>query len=372
MKTTQTEQTALNGICPYFTMFPLEFPLGILSRRAEKSDLVLDPFCGRGTTNYAARILGLDSLGIDASPVAMAITASKLVITDVESIMAEARTILADGQSHRIPQGVFWKTAYHPSVLASLCRFRESLLKKCSSPARIALRGIILGAIHGPIQKTFPSYFSNQCPRTYAPKPRYAVQYWCARRLAPPKVDVLAIIERRAKRYYSTSLKTTGSFRLADSRHQKALLPKNPDKRFNWIITSPPYYGMRTYVPDQWLRNWFLGGPNTVDYDNRRQVVHKSPDDFAADLRKVWRNVAHVSAADATMVIRFGGIHDRRVRPLDVIKNSLHESGWRITTVHEAGSARKGKRQADAFLRVKTNPMAEYDVWATRSKQLQP
>ena len=28
-----------------------------------------------------------------------------------------------------------------------------------------------------------------------------------------------------------------------------------------WVVTSPPYYGLRTYGPDQWLRQWFLGGP---------------------------------------------------------------------------------------------------------------
>ena len=32
------------------------------------------------------------------------------------------------------------------------------------------------------------------------------------------------------------------------------------------IVTSPPYYGLRTYVSDQWLRNWFLGGADRVDY----------------------------------------------------------------------------------------------------------
>jgi hypothetical protein len=31
-------------------------------------------------------------------------------------------------------------------------------------------------------------------------------------------------------------------------------------------LTSPAYYGLRTYVADQWLRNWFLGGPAYVDY----------------------------------------------------------------------------------------------------------
>jgi hypothetical protein len=66
------------------------------------------------------------------------------------------------------------------------------------------------------------------------------------------------------------------------------------------------------------------------------------------------------------MVIRFGGITDRRASPLDLVKSSLGESGWRITTIREAGSATEGKRQADAFLRTKTKPIVGLDVWAIK------
>jgi hypothetical protein len=123
---------------------------------------------------------------------------------------------------------------------------------------------------------------------------------------------------------------------------------------------------MRTYIPDQWLRHWFVGGPDVVDYTNRNQVVHSSPQDFAADLRQVWRNAASVCAENATMVIRFGGLTDRRANPLSIIEDSLRKIGWHIQAIKDAGSARLGRRQADAFLRNKTTPMTEYDVWARR------
>lgn len=359
-------EAALNGICPYFTMFPLEFPLTILKRRARSGDLVLDPFCGRGTTNFAARLAGLQSLGVDSSPVAAAITASKLVTAAVEDILDEARRVLKERKAQHVPANEFWQWAYHPTVLDALCRLREAFLEDCSTNHRIALRGIVLGALHGPKQKLHPSYLSNQCPRTYAPKPAYATRFWQGRGLAPEPIDILAVIERRAKRYYGTSSEIDGTVRLADSRRAEALRPKAPGTRFNWVITSPPYYGMRTYIPDQWLRNWFLGGPDTVDYTSRNQVVHSSPEDFAADLSQVWRNAESVCAEDANMVIRFGGISDRRANPLDLIKQSLGATGWRITAVKEAGVATEGKRQADAFLRTKSKPLAEYDVWAVR------
>ena len=346
-------------------MFPLAFPLSVLKRRARKGDQVLDPFCGRGTTNYAARLIGLRSLGVDSSPVAAAITASKLVATSVDDILSEANAILAEREPRHIPESEFWQWAFHPTVLNALCKFREAFLEDCSTNSRVALRGIVLGALHGPKQKTFPSYFSNQSPRTYAPKPAYATRFWQERKLIPEPIDVSAVIERRAQRYFQSMHTTEGIVRLADSRAAEALQPELPEQRFDWVITSPPYYGMRTYIPDQWLRNWFVGGPDSVDYSNRDQVVHSSPEYFAADLHQVWKNAMAVCAGTAKMVVRFGGITDRRANPLDLIKSSLSESGWRITTIRNVGSAREGKRQADTFLRKKTNPMVECDVWAT-------
>ena len=362
--TTPLARTSLNAICPYFTMFPLKFPLRILKERAKQDQTVLDPFCGRGTTNFAARLLGLHSLGVDSSPVAAAITAAKLVQVSATEILLAARNILARAEPGEVPSGEFWEWAYHPEVLVELCQLRAALLEDCSTPARIALRGIILGALHGPRQKTFQSYFSNQNPRTYAPKPAYATRYWQSRNLLPLRVNVLDIVERRANRYYDSLPDAKGEARLRDSREASSLLPVQNDARFSWVITSPPYYGMRTYISDQWLRNWFIGGANHVDYTSERQVEHASIDGFAADLRKVWNNAADACAPDATLVVRFGGIGDRRAAPLDLAKASLKDSAWRLATVHSAGSALDGKRQANAFLRKRSKPMVEYDLWA--------
>jgi hypothetical protein len=178
-------------------------------------------------------------------------------------------------------------------------------------------------------------------------------------------MDVLGLIERRAKRYLEAALPSCEAHSLqGDSRDPAAVAFASRGEKFDWIITSPPYYGMRTYVPDQWLRKWFVGGSDTVDYSNWLQLDHVSPDCFTAELSQVWHNLSKVCRDGARMIVRFGGIRDRDIAPLDLIKASLAETGWRITTVHEAGSARCGKRQADAFLSQRSSPMSEYDVWA--------
>ncbi len=360
------EMLALNGICPYFTMFPLDFPLNILREQAQPEDAVLDPFCGRGTTNFAARLLGLSSLGIDSSPVAIAISAAKAVNVNVNEILEEARNILEHTVPIDIPQEEFWQWAYHKDVLKNICSFREAFLQNCISPARIALRGIILGALHGPKQKTVASYFSNQFPRTYSPKPAYSVRFWQEHNLKPEYVDVLDIIKRRAMRYYCIEYQATTNICLGDSRSSTSYQVET-NRPFVWIITSPPYYGMRTYIPDQWLRNWFVGGSSNVDYSQEGQLLHKSPEIFIQDLKQVWLNSYQVAEAKAQLIIRFGGIADRKADPLQLITASLQDTGWSIQRMIPAGSAQEGRRQANSFLRKRSTPIEEFDIWARKT-----
>lgn len=357
-------QTSLNGICPYFTMFPLDFPYRILEKRAKKDQWVIDPFCGRGTTNYACRVLGLPSIGVDSSPVAVALSRAKLACTTPQKIVTSAESILEEVPiANNIPEGEFWSWAYHPNVLQTLCRLREGLLRNSDSDARVALNAIILGALHGPRNKVTPSYFSNQSPRTYAPKPNYAVRYWKEKQLEPQAIDVLSIIKVRAERYYTEEYsKPIGMVVLGDSRSTELFDTLN--HRVNWVITSPPYYGMRTYLPDQWLRLWFLGGSSTVEYANTNQLDHCSAKAFITQLNLVWRNVGRIACPHARMVIRFGGINDRNAEPMDILKESIAGTGWRIDAIRSAGSSDNGKRQA-LHMGYDKQPKLEHDLWAT-------
>src|SRR5688572_16558324 len=88
---TMKHADALNAICPYYTMYPLDLPLRTLRRRARPGQWVLDPFCGRGTTNFAARLLGLSSVGIDSSPIAVAIAEAKLASATRDQVLRAAK-----------------------------------------------------------------------------------------------------------------------------------------------------------------------------------------------------------------------------------------------------------------------------------------
>src|SRR5262245_9578211 len=154
----------LNGLAPYYTMFPLSFPFDALAN-SKPGEWVLDPFCGRGTTTLAARLRGLPSVGVDSNPVAGAIAAAKLPQVRASEVIALARDILADvrpGPVPGTPQGRFWGLAYAPGTLRSICRIRNYLLAHCATRVEVALRGVMLGILHGPQTQTIPTYLSNQ------------------------------------------------------------------------------------------------------------------------------------------------------------------------------------------------------------------
>ena len=71
--------------------FPLELPLrAIYSMPGEDRKVILDPFCGTGTTLVAAKLLGHDYIGIDIAPDYVAYSRERLENCETEREQEEA------------------------------------------------------------------------------------------------------------------------------------------------------------------------------------------------------------------------------------------------------------------------------------------
>lgn len=350
-------------------MFPLEYPLRVLRKHKKDKPVVMDPFCGRGTTLFAARELGLVSRGVDASPVAVAIAQAKLCSVEPETALRLAQVYLDTYPNPEIPQSTFFEHAFAPDVLKAICSIREGLLQtRGSSDDAVLLRAAMLGCLHGPTSKRpeNQAYFSNQMPRTFSSKPDYSVRYWKGKKLTAPTAKVLDILRRKLERLKASPLPNNVSpshVILGDSRYDYSL----PCRDFSVVVTSPPYYGMRTYVEDQWLRNWFMGGPARIEYGNSEQLEHTGKDIFAKSLGLVWKNMANSTADSLDMYIRFGIIPSAKVDAKALIHASLEESGmaWKLVHTKAAETAASGKRQADHMV-AGSKAALEYDFHVRR------
>jgi len=124
---------------------------------------------------------------------------------------------------------------------------------------------------------------------------------------------------------------------------------------------------MRTYVQDQWLRNWFLGGPAEVDYSPGTQLEHTGRNGFVKSLGRVWAHVAGSKADELDMYVRFGMIPSAKADAKQLFRSSLESSGvsWREISVRSAQTASKGRRQAGQ-MQANSEPAVEYDFHVVR------
>src|SRR3954454_20045430 len=102
-------------------MFPETFAEEWIDRLTQPGDIVLDPFCGRGTAPFQALLMGRQSIANDINPVAYCVTRAKsrapsrgAVLRRITRLQGEAPS--ADEQLVELP--VFFRHAYHRATLS--------------------------------------------------------------------------------------------------------------------------------------------------------------------------------------------------------------------------------------------------------------
>jgi DNA modification methylase len=132
----------IHNLHPYPTRFAPAVPAKLIETLSAPGDVVLDPFCGSGTTLIEARRLGRSAIGVDLSPLAVLISRVKNTRLTSEDYKAAAVTValansLVSSLQHR-----------SPSDLAAAKYFDEDLRDNCRS-----LSINTSGAIPGPGQR---------------------------------------------------------------------------------------------------------------------------------------------------------------------------------------------------------------------------
>ena len=341
-----------HSLCPYFAMFPESFAERWIQNLTRKGDLVLDPFCGRGTTPFQALLMGRKAVASDVNDVAFCLTKAKTNAPRLSTVKRRI-DVLEEGfdarhwwcEANRLPK--FFRYAFDARTLQQLCYLRNILSwRKTRTDAMVA--SLILGSLHGEMDRS-SSYLSNQMPRTISTKPDYSVRFWKERKLTPPKRDTFRLLRDRALyRYESEPPKGEATVIHRDMRE----LPQFPvlsSGKVRCVITSPPYQDVTDFEEDQWLRLWFLGGPDRpvrrrISRDDRH-TSSKSYWDFIADM---WRAFGASLGKKANVVIRIGSRSADPDRLRDAVFASSVFSGRKTELVaYEISELRN--RQTETF-----------------------
>ncbi len=327
-------------------MFPETFAAEWLERLTEPGDVVLDPFCGRGTLPLEALLLGRAAIGCDINPVAYCVTRAKTNTPGIASVKRRI-TVLERGfnakewEPERCRMPEFFRVAYRASVLRQILYLRREL-KWQHSDTDAMVAALTLGSLHGESERS-PSFLSNQMPHTISTKPDYSVRFWRRHGFKAPRRDVFDLLRTQADfRYESVPPSRKGVALHMDMRDIPRAAKRLPGP-IKTVITSPPYLDVTRFEEDQWLRLWFLGGPPRLAYGRvSKDDRHTSQEGYWGLITDFWRVLGQVLERNSNVVIRIGAVRAQPDQLARGLLGSAVASGRKVQLVsHTVSEIRK-------------------------------
>lgn len=290
------------GFGPYYAMFPMSFALETIASHTQQGDKVLDPFAGRGTSIFAAALLGRKGLGVDIHPVGWLYGDIKLCPAAKDEVLTRLNEIAESAKKRRIPRGLpeFYTHCFSLKVLRFLLAARSEL-QWAASQIDSTLMGFILVYLHGKLGQAL----SNQMRQTKAMSPDYSVRWWKTNEMPPPDIDPVAFLKQRILWRYQK-----GSPEYCDSRvilgdSTKVLTDLPEPGKYSLLLTSPPYCGVTDYHYDQWLRLWVLGGDALPRKSTEKwRGKFASKESYKELLQQVFTASARLLRQDAAVYVR--------------------------------------------------------------------
>ncbi len=311
----RTAESRWARLGPYYAMFPIEFARQVVEAFSKHGDMVLDPFCGRGTAPYVAMVSGRGAAGCDINPVAWLYAAVK---TDPHPSLADViRRIDEIGRAVRErdcrPADEFQELAFARRALGFINAARRELRWRDNALDR-TIAALLLHYLHAKLGQGL----SNQLRPTKAMCPDYSVRWWRKRGLTtPPDIDAAAFLHHRAAWRYAKGVPEHAGNACVELGDAAAVLPDMPASA-SLILTSPPYVGVTNYRADNWLRLWALGeGPSRPDWSNDQKFC--SAEKYESMLAGVLQVARTRSRQDAVWCLRV----DARERTLAVVRRVM-------------------------------------------------
>lgn len=341
----------LHSLCPYFAMFPEGFVQAQLYAYSRPGSLVLDPFCGRGTTILEALLNGRRAIGVDINPVAACIAGAKgqpPALMKVRSRIDELEVACGANAEAPPPPSRFFEVCFHPRTWREIHYLRANLSWR-TDPVDRFVTAMILGALHGELHRSALT-LSNRMPRTISTKPDYSLRWWTQKKLVAPERRTFEILRKiMALRYSKSPPLGYAEVVLGDARLSGEFFGQS-EGQVSLVVTSPPYLDTTDYAEDQWLRLWFLGGSDRPVLRLHRDDRITQPEVYWRFLAEVWHGCERLLSKNSTIVVRIGGEKLGAEALFEGVWGSLNQGlpGRTVTALRKTSSTIR-RRQTNAF-----------------------
>ena len=318
---------ALHPMCTYLGSLPATLAHELIGRWSRPGDVVLDPFCGRGTVPVQAGLERRIGVGIDRNPLAYLLTSAALDPPTRREALTRLELLRIDwtetrhhwrARAREMADAGGAATFFHAETLAQLLMVRHRLDRHDS--VDVFLLAAIAGVLHG----RRAAALTDAMPNTFSMAPGYAARWLAARDAeqgtSRPSRDLFGVVGRRISwllregRPATRGIAIAGDARRSGGLARAALHERGLPERVRLVVTSPPYLGLVRYGSANWLRLWLLGeDPTGVDaaLDAPRSVTASGE-----LLREVLDDIRPILADDAIVVVILGDVETNQGRRL--------------------------------------------------------
>lgn len=250
-----------HGIHPYTAKLIPHIPRYFIEKYTQKDDVILDPFCGSGTTLLEARLLGRNAIGLDINPLATLISEVKTSSLDIDELNLAIRSV-----KEEMKNGDGKITVKFPNIDYWFYRKAQNELTKIKFNV-----GNLNGRFSDSIYKFLLVCFSSIIRKSSYADPRMAKTYKSKRVIEKIKngwvptplqyfEDTLDKNFERIKLFSKHLNENNNYVRVfqGDARETSIILKQNGIKKVDFIITSPPYINAQDYFRSYKLELWWL------------------------------------------------------------------------------------------------------------------
>lgn len=258
-----------HNIHPYTAKLIPQIPSFYLRKYAQKECIVLDPFCGSGTSLLEAARYRKEAIGIDLNQLAVLISEVKTTPIDSEELNTSLRLVkdeLTKGNYTSevdFPNRDYW---FCKEAQNELCQIRGTLESLRNNFDEKIYR-FLLVCFSSTIRKS--SYADPRIAKVYMSK---RVRSKINRGWIPTPIRYFTeSLDRNAERikrlseHLGTSCISVRVFH-GDARSSSKILKENGIERVDFVMTSPPYINAQDYYRSYKLETWWLGLATPEEY----------------------------------------------------------------------------------------------------------
>lgn len=315
----------------YRACFKAELPHFFIDLLSRESELIYDPFMGRGTTIIEAALMGRRVAGNDANPLSRILSLPRLSPPTEQEVYARLEEIPFDTPCPEpdIDLSMF----YSPATLRQLLNLRAWLHQRWKDDEEDAvdrwIRMVATNRLTGHSSGFFSVY---TLPPNQAVSPERQKRINEQRNQRPPDRDVPGIILKKT-RSLLRKLTLEERKRLKRAAEDALLLtndaastPEIADDSVALVVTSPPFLNTVQYAADNWLRCWF----NHLDAERigMKLTVTASLEQWRVSMLAVLRELFRVVRPGGWVAFEVGEVRNGTLNLDEVIAPLGERAGF--------------------------------------------